>query len=325
MTKPDDISDTLSFIFYPIEFLLNATALVETAFLIYIANRLRDSHLNLRILLAIACLCFLTFVVTRMIAIPIKLLKGCSRKTGVLSFLDHVHDDAFVVFTIILLVTSLERLLATWSISTYERRFQSKLYLIVVVVSVASVIFYIQVLLRGGLRGNTLTVSIPLMAIISILSLLIRRSFQINVVSYYLNRRSSNVVLTAALSHKFQLKENLAALTVLVPIAFLWSVMNIVQICCLWVMYSGRFAGPDYRILVRTCALIFCQAAALFAVAAPLIFMIRHPRLRRKLETVLLKKASKQSAVIRMSPKQEADIYFRALQSSLNTASRSKK
>ncbi|WKY14567.1 hypothetical protein Q1695_000251 [Nippostrongylus brasiliensis] len=228
MTKPDDISDTLSFIFYPIEFLLNATALVETAFLIYIANRLRDSHLNLRILLAIACLCFLTFVVTRMIAIPIKLLKGCSRKTGVLSFLDHVHDDAFVVFTIILLVTSLERLLATWSISTYERRFQSKLYLIVVVVSV-------------------------------------------------------------------------------------------------WVMYSGRFAGPDYRILVRTCALIFCQAAALFAVAAPLIFMIRHPRLRRKLETVLLKKASKQSAVIRMSPKQEADIYFRALQSSLNTASRSKK
>ncbi|VDL76586.1 unnamed protein product [Nippostrongylus brasiliensis] len=283
MTKPDDISDTLSFIFYPIEFLLNATALVETAFLIYIANRLRDSHLNLRILLAIACLCFLTFVVTRMITIPFKLLKGCSRKTGVLSFLDHVHDDAFVVFTIILLVTSLERLLATWSISTYERRFQSKLYLIVVVVSV------------------------------------------INVVSYYLNRRSSNVVLTAALSHKFQLKENLAALTVLVPIAFLWSVMNIVQICCLWVMYSGRFAGPDYRILVRTCALIFCQAAALFAVAAPLIFMIRHPRLRRRLETVLLKKASKQSAVIRMSPKQEADIYFRALQSSLNTASRSKK
>ncbi|KIH66399.1 hypothetical protein ANCDUO_03273 [Ancylostoma duodenale] len=165
-------------------------------------------------------------------------IQRMEKRNPVAMFVILIHDDAFVAFTVTLLLATFERLLATLSISTYEQRFQSKAYLFFVVVLLVAIVASLEVFIDGGfydvyqpilpgIRKNSINIFIPLMACISVTSLLI------NLCSYYFNKRCVGATITAALSHKYQLKENLSALTVLMPISSMWSIVNIVQILCL--------------------------------------------------------------------------------------------
>ncbi|EYC23681.1 hypothetical protein Y032_0015g2781 [Ancylostoma ceylanicum] len=312
-------TDILDYISYPIELLINLAGIAAMVFLIFIANRLREFHLNLRFLLTIACFLFLTISVTRVFGLISKVIPGMDKRNSFAMFVILIHDDAFVAFTVTLLLATFERLLATLSISTYEQRFQSKAYLFFVVVLLVALVASLEVFIDGGIRKNSINIFIPLMACISVTSLLI------NLCSYYFNKRCVGATITAALSHKYQLKENLSALTVLMPISSMWSIVNIVQILCLVVMYSRIFRDPQYRILIKCAAHLFNQVSALFILTAPLLLIHRHPRFRRRCEMILCKRERPQLTPPRMSPKTEAEVYFRALSNSLNQVTPSKR
>lgn len=224
-----------------------------------------------------------------------------------------VHDDTFLGFTIVLLLATFERLVASWSISTYEQRYQSKVYMYFVVTVLALFVITIEGFLEGGLRKNTLNVVVPLMVCISVTSVIV------NAMSYYLNRRSKAVVFTADLSHKYQLKENLAALALLTPISLMWSVVNIVQIICLSIMYTRPYEMPEYRTVVKCAALLFGQASGVFSFAAPLILTFRYPKFRKRCQAILFKSKRKVSDTRIVHPSQEGDIYFRQLAFALNS------
>ncbi|VDP25941.1 unnamed protein product [Heligmosomoides polygyrus] len=95
-----------------------------------------------------------------------------STREGIIFYVIVVHDDTFLGFTIVLLLATFERLVASWSISTYEQRYQSKVYMYFVVTVLALFVITIEGFLEGGLRKNTLNVVVPLMVCISVTSVI---------------------------------------------------------------------------------------------------------------------------------------------------------
>ncbi|CAJ0607213.1 unnamed protein product [Cylicocyclus nassatus] len=300
----------IDYLSYPLEFVLHFVGLIITIFLVSIANRLKEFHLNLRFLLSIACVLFLVTVITRLMWLVSKFTGLLVILYPFLTLMVTIHDDAFMAFTVTLLLATFERLLATCSISTYERRFQSKPYLYIVASLLIGTVICIEVFVEGGLRKHSTTVFIPIMICMSVTSLLV------NLCSYYLNRRFLGLSICAALSHKYQRRENLSALALLVPITTLWSMVNIVQIICLSIMYSDKMREPGHEAFIKLAAHMFTQVSALFSLVAPIILIYRHPRFRYKSELILCKRDRR--TLPRLSPKRETEAYFLALTNSLN-------
>ncbi|RCN31527.1 hypothetical protein ANCCAN_16174 [Ancylostoma caninum] len=90
-------------------------------------------------------------------------------------------------------------------------------------------------------------------------------------------------------------------------------------------MYSRMFREPRYHILIKCAAHLFNQVSALFILTAPLLLILRHPRFRRRCEMILCKRERPQLTPPRMSPKTEAEVYFRALSNSLNQVTPAKR